>query len=242
MAKFLERCSKQWVFPGTENCFCSHYKFQLYNRKDTLRISFWFNATSLNVFKTWTLSQPFFLSSDTCIELSPHSHTGNHLKPLWKDNLFRPRMSLSLPERERDFKRSCWTTFQRCRKQGARSLANRTNIQNRFILGQHLGVGQKVLHEYHHQGLSKTQNLEQRQLVTYTVFQRVTNTTYQTQNGNDTTITKTVHRHHIVEKYHKEETLPPKIDEYVRVDKRQGDFFEKPVEQWLQKLNNPEKT
>ena len=106
-------------------------------------------------------------------------------------------------------------------------------------MGQHLEIGQKVLYENHRQDLSKSQKLQQRRLGPFTVTKRVTNTTYQIQDGKDPTILKTVHRNHLVEYYPKEETLPPMIEEYVPMDRRHDDFYERFMEQRFQKINNP---
>ena len=61
------------------------------------------------------------------------------------DNLLKPQLSQALLEREREFKRIYSATFERCREQTARSHAYR----NRFKLGHHLDIGQKVLYENH---------------------------------------------------------------------------------------------
>ena len=47
-------------------------------------------------------------------------------------------------------------------------------------------------------------------------------------------------RNHLVEYHPKEETLPPMIEEYEPVDRRHDDFYEKLMEQRIQKINNPE--
>ena len=107
-------------------------------------------------------------------------------------------------------------------------------------MGQHLEIGQKVLYENHRQDLSKSQKLQQRRLGPFTVTKRVTNTTYQFQDDKDPTILKTVHRFHLVEYYPKEGTLPPMIEEYVPMDRRHDDFYERFIEQRFQKLNNSE--
>ena len=67
----------------------------------------------------------------------------------------------------------------------------------------------------------------------------MTNTTYQIQDDKDPTILKTVHRNHLVEYYPKEETLPPMIAEYVPMDRHSDDFYERFMEQRIQKINNP---
>ena len=125
--------------------------------------------------------------------------------------------------------------FQRCREQTARSHAYR----NCFKLGQHLEIGQKVLYENHRQDFSNSRKLQQRRLGPFTVTKRVTNTTYQIQDDKDPTIFKAVHRNHLVEYYPKEETLPPMIEEYVPMDRRPVDFYERFMEQRIQKINNP---
>ena len=66
-------------------------------------------------------------------------------------------------------------------KKTARSHAYR----NRFKLGHHLEVGQKVLYENRRQDLSKSQELQQRRLGPFTVSKRVTSTTYQIQDNKD---------------------------------------------------------
>ena len=76
-----------------------------------------------------------------------------------------------------------------------------------------------------------SQKLQQRRLGPFTVTKRVTNTTYQIQDDKDPTILKTVHRNHLVEYYSKEETLPPLIEEYLPMDRRHDDFYERFMEQ-----------
>ena len=144
-----------------------------------------------------------------CKDLPSHSHSENNLKNQFLDNLLRPQLSQALLERERDFKRIYSATFGACREQTARSHAYR----NRFKLGQHLEIGQKILYESHRQDLSKSQKFQQRRLGHFTVTKRVTNTTYQVQDDKDPTIFRSVHRNHLVEYYPKEETLPPMIEE-----------------------------
>ena len=53
-------------------------------------------------------------------------------------------------------------------------------------------------------------------------------------------ILKTEHRNHLVEYYPKEETPLPMIEEYVLMDQRHDDFYEKFIDQRIQKLNNSE--
>ena len=124
-----------------------------------------------------------------------HSHSENNLKNQLLDNLLRPQLSHALLERERDFKRIYSATFERSRDQTARSHAYR----NRFKLGQHLEIGQKVLYVNHLQDLSKSRKLQQRRLGQFTVTKRVTNTTYQIQDDKDFTILKMVYRNHLAE-------------------------------------------
>ena len=169
-------------------------------------------------------------------DLPSHSHSENHLKKQLLDILLRPQLSHALRERERDFKRNYSVTFERCREQTARSHAYR----NRFLLGQHLHIGQKVLFENHLQDLSKSQKLQERRLGPFTVTKRVTNTTYQIQDNQDPTIFKTVHRNHLVEYHPKEETLPSMIEKYVPKDRRHDDFYGRFMEQRIQKINNHE--
>ena len=143
--------------------------------------------------------------SEFCKNLPSLSHCENNLKNQLSDNLFRPQLSHALLERERDFKRKYSATFERCREQTAKSHAYR----NRFKLGQHLELGQKILYENHHQDHSKIQKLQQRRLGLFTVTKRITNITYEFQDDKELTIFKTVHRNDLVEYYPKEEILPP---------------------------------
>ena len=174
--------------------------------------------------------------SEFCKDLPSHSHSENHLKYQLLDNLFRPQLCHALLDRERDFKKIYCATLKRCREQTARSHAYR----NRFKLGQHLEIGQKVIYKNHRQDLSKSQKFQQRRLGPFTVTKRVANTTYQIQDDKDLTVLKTVLRNHLVEYYPKEETLPPTIEEYVPMDRRPDDFYERFMEQRLHKINNPE--
>ena len=90
------------------------------------------------------------LCSDFCKDQPSHSHSGNNLKNQLLDNFLQPQLSHALLERERDFKRICSATFETCREQTARSHA----YTNRFKLGHHLEIGQKVLSDNHCQDLS----------------------------------------------------------------------------------------
>ena len=152
--------------------------------------------------------------SDFCQDLPSHLHSENNLKNQLLDILLRPQLSHALLERECDFKRIYSATIERRREQTAGSHAYR----NRFKLGQHLGIAQKVLFENHRQDLSKSQKLQQRRFGSFRVIKRVTNTTYQSQDDKDPTVLKTVHRNHLVEYSPQEETLPPMIEEYVPMD------------------------
>ena len=72
----------------------------------------------------------------------------------------------------------------------------------------------------------------------FTVTKRVTSTTYQIRDNKDPSISKTVHRNHLVEWYPKEESLPAMIEEYVPHDQRRDDFYERFLEQRIGKLNS----
>ena len=148
--------------------------------------------------------------SKFCENLPSHFHSENSLKNELLDNLLQPQLSQALLERERAFKQIYPSTFERCREQTARSHAYR----NRFKLGHHLVMGQKVLYENHKQDLTRSQKLQQRRLGPLTVTKRITNTTYQVQDGEDPAIIKTVHRNHLVEYYPKEGFLPTMIEDY----------------------------
>ena len=112
--------------------------------------------------------------SNFCENLPSHSHSENCLKNELLDNLLQPQLSQALLEREQNFKQICSSTFERCREQTARS----HGYGNRFMLGHHLEIGQKVLYENHKQDLTHSQKF-QRQLGPFTVTKRITNTTYQ---------------------------------------------------------------
>ena len=78
--------------------------------------------------------------SEFCENLPSHSHSENNWKNELLDNLLQPQLSQALLERERTFKQIYSSTVERCREQTARSHAYR----NRFKLGRHLEIGQKV--------------------------------------------------------------------------------------------------
>ena len=132
--------------------------------------------------------------SKFCENLPSQSHSENSLKNELLDNLLQPQLSQALLGGERTFKQINSSTFERCREQTARSHACR----NRFKLGHHLEIGQKVLYENQKQNLTRSQKLQQRPLEPFTVIKRITNTTYQTQEDKDPTIIETVHRNHLV--------------------------------------------
>ena len=166
--------------------------------------------------------------------MSPHTYDENSTKNGFPQKLLRPQISQALLDRERDFKRIYFSTFERCREQTAHSHAYR----NRYKLGHHLDVGQKVLYENHRQDLSKSQKLQQRRLGPFTATKRVTSTTYQIQDDKDPCVIKTVHRNHLVEKYPKEESLPAMIEEHVPHNQRHHDFYERFLEERIGKLNS----
>ena len=151
------------------------------------------------------------------------------------DNLLQPQLSQALLERERAFKQIFSSTLERCREQTAQSHAYR----NRFKLGHHLEIGQKVLYENHKQDLTRSQKLQQRRLGPFTVTKRITNTTYQVQDDKDPTVIKTVHRNHLVEYYPKEGSVPAMIEDFVPSDHQNDNFYERFMEQRTRDLNNP---
>ena len=144
------------------------------------------------------------LSVLTSVSTSPSLSLREQLKKELLDYLFQPQLSQALLEREPTFKLIYSSTFERCGEQTARSHAYR----NRFKLGHHLEIGQKVLHENHKQDLTRSQKLQQRKLGPFTVTKRITNTTYQFQDDNDTTVIKIVHRNHLVETILKKDLYP----------------------------------
>ena len=83
--------------------------------------------------------------SKFCENLFSHSQSEKSWKNELLDTLLQPQLSQAFLERERTFKQISSSTFERCREQTARSHAYR----NRFKLGHHLEVGQKVLYEKH---------------------------------------------------------------------------------------------
>ena len=176
--------------------------------------------------------------SKFCENLPTHSHSENSLKNELLDNLLQPHLSQALLERERTFKQIYSPTLERCREQTARSHAYR----NRFKLGHHLEIGQKVLYENHKQDLTRSHKLQQRRLGPFTVTKRITNTTYQIQDDKDPTVLKTVHRNHLVEYYPKEGTLPAMIEEYVPSNYPNDNCYERFMEQRARDLNNPSTT
>ena len=48
-----------------------------------------------------------------------------------------------------------------------------------------------------------------------------------------------MHRNHLFEYYPKEETLPPMIEEYVPMEQRPDDVYERFMARRIQKINNP---
>ena len=87
-------------------------------------------------------------------------------------------------------------------------------------------------------GRIQSQKLQQRRLGPFTETKRITNTTYQIQEGKDPAILKTFHRNHLVEYYPKEESLLPMIEEYVPSGKSHDDFYERFMERRVQRLKN----
>ena len=170
--------------------------------------------------------------------LLSHSHSENSLKNELLNNLLQPQLSQALLERERTFKQIYSSTLKRCREQTARSHAYR----NRFKLGRHPEMGQKVLYENDKQDLTRSQKLQQRRLGPFTVTKGITNTTYQIQDGKDPTNIETVHRNHLVEYYPKEGSLPAMIEEYVPSDHQNENFYERFLERRTRDLNNPNTT
>ena len=176
--------------------------------------------------------------SKFCRDLPSHSHSKNSLKNEMLDNLLQPQLSQALLKKEPTFKQVYSSTFERCWEETAPSHAYR----NRFKLGHHLEVGQKVLYENHKQDLTRYQKLQQRKLGAFTVTKRITNTTYQIQDNEDPTTIKTVHWNHLVEYYPREGSLPAMIEEYVPSDHQNDNLYERFMEQRTPDLNNPNTT
>ena len=173
--------------------------------------------------------------SKFCENLPTHSHSENTLKNELLDNPLQPQLSQALLERERNLKQIHSSTFERCQEQTARSHAYR----NRFKLGHHLQIGQKVLYENHKQDLTRSQKLQDRRLGPFTVTKRITNTTYHIQDDKDPTVVKIVHRNHLVEYYPKEGSLPALIEEYVPSNYPNDNLYERFMEQRTRDLNIP---
>ena len=133
--------------------------------------------------------------SEFCKDLPAHSHSENNIKTQLLGNILCPQLSQTVLGKERNFNQVFSATFERCRKQTARSHA----FGIRFKLGHHIILGQKVHYENHRQDLSKSQKLQQRQLGSFSVPKRVTNTTYQKQDDADPTELKTVRPIHLVD-------------------------------------------
>ena len=236
MAKLLERRRKKWSSLPLKFAFAHKTSVNYTTGKTPYEIVFGTKPQIPMSLKLGLYRNKHKLCcSDFRKDLPSHSHSENNLKNQLLDNLLRPQLSHALLEREPDFKRIYSATFENCREQTARSHAYR----NRFKLGQNLEIGQKVLYENHRQDLSTSQKLQQRRLGPFTVIKRVTNTTYQIQDDKDPTVLKTVHRNHLVENYPKEETLPPMIKDYVPMDRRLDDFYERFMEQRFQKIKSP---
>ena len=176
--------------------------------------------------------------SKFCEDLPSHSDSETNVKNDLLDKLLQPQLSQALLERERTFKQISSSTFERSPQQTARSHAYR----NRFKLGHHLKIGQKVLYENHKQDFTRSQKLQQRRLRPFTVTKRITNTTYQIQDDKDPTVLKTVHRNYLVEYYPKEGFLPAIIEEHVPPDYRNDSFYERFMEQRTGDSNNPSTT
>ena len=171
--------------------------------------------------------------SQFCNGLPPHCHSENQVKNELLNGLLRPQLSQNLLERETAFKKIYSSTYEKCRKQTARSHAYR----NRFKLGSHLNIGQKVLLENHRKDLSKSQKLQQLRLGPFTVTKRITNTTYQIKNDQNPENLRTVHRNHLIEYFPKEETLPPLIEEYTTPYRGDTDFYNNFVKGRIERLN-----
>ena len=186
----------------------------------------------------WDRNEHKLCCSKICENLPSHSHSENSLKNELLDNLLQPQLSQALLERERTFRQIYFSTFEQCQEQTARSHAYR----NRFKLGHHLEIGQKVLYENLKQDLTRSQKLQQRRLGPFTVTKRITNTNYQIQDDKDPTAIKTVHRSHLVECYPKEESLPAMIAEYVPSNQQNDNFYEHFLEHCTRGLDNPSRT
>ena len=171
--------------------------------------------------------------SQFCQGLPPHCHSENQVKNELLNGLLRPQLSQSLLERETAFKKVYSSTYEKCRKQTAQSHAYR----NRFKLGNHLNIGQKVLLENHRKDLSKSEKLQQLRLGPFTVTKRITNTTYQIIEDQNPENLRTVHRNHLIEYFPKEETLPPLIEEYTTPHRGDTDFYNNLVKGRIEQLN-----
>ena len=196
MAEFFDSCWKELVSLATKFAFAHNPSVNYPTGKTIFAIVSGRKPQILIFLKLGLYRTNHKLCcSEFCRDLLSHSHSENNLKNQLLDNLLRPHFSHALLERESDFKRISSDTFESYREQTARPHAYR----NQFKLGQHLHIGQKVITENRRQDLSQSQKLQQRRLGPFTVTKRVTNTTYQIQDGKNPTIFRKVHRNYLVE-------------------------------------------
>ena len=234
--KFLNDAGNNWSSPAPKFAFAHNTSVNFTTGKTPYEVVFGTKPQIPMSLKLGLYRNKHKLSCcKFCGNLPSHSHSENNLKNELPDNLLQPQLSQALLERERTFKQIHSSTFERCREQTARSYAYR----NRFILGHHLEIGQKVLYENHKQDLTRSQKLQQRRLGPFTVTKLITNITYQIQDDKNPTIIKTVHRNHLVEYYPKEGSLAAMVEEYVPSDHQNDNFYERFMEQCTRHLNIP---
>ena len=153
---FLNDASNNWSHLAPKFAFAHNTSVSYTTRKTPYQIVFITKPQILMSFKLGLYRNKHKLCcSELCKDLPVFSQSENTMKNQLLDNLLRPQLSQVLLGWERDFKCIYSATFGRCRKQTAQSHAYR----NRFNLGHHLELGQKVLYENYRQDLSKSQKL-----------------------------------------------------------------------------------
>ena len=113
------------------------------------------------------------------------------------------------------------STYQRCRQITSKAHEHR----NRYKLGRPVNaVQKKVFLENHEQDLTKSQKLKQLRVGPFTVTNQITNTTYKIREDANPDNVKSTHRNHLIEKFPREERLPPLITNYAVIS-RHSDFY-----------------
>ena len=173
----------------------------------------------------WPLNSDYYeieiknSSPNFCDGLQSHTQSENSVPNTSINQLLWPQLSDKLLNREKEFKRTYWSTYQRCRQITSKTHEHR----NRFELRRPISIGQNVFLENRTQDLTKSQKMKQLRVGPFTVTKQNRNRMYEIRDDNPDNV-KTTHRNNLIEHFPKKNQLPPPITNYA-VTSRDSEFY-----------------